>query len=84
MGSRVVWGLSLMRVRVGYFFHFFFFFLFHFCVFILPPTEGAEAEQAPVFHLKQNNKTCAELDPSVTQGGPVVSLSQLVVDQNLP
>lgn len=53
-----------MKVRVGVIFVFF---SIHFlCFFILPPVEGAEAEQAPVFHLKQNNKTCAELDPPVT------------------
>lgn len=59
-------------------------FLFSFfCVFILPPAEGAEAEQAPVFHLKQNNKTCAELDHSFTFRSPLVSFIQPVVDQNL-
>lgn len=53
----------------------FFFFKYIFCVFILPPAGGAEAEQAPVFRLKQNNKTCAELDPQVTKESPVVRLS---------
>lgn len=36
-----------------------------------------------MFHLKQNNKACAELDPLVTQESPVVSLSWLLIDQNL-
>lgn len=30
------------------------FFIIRFLFFIFPPAEGAEAEQAPVFHLKQN------------------------------
>lgn len=61
-----------MRDRVGFFFLLVFSI---FCVFILPPAEGVEAEQAPVFHLKQNNKTCAELSHSFTLGSPFVSLN---------
>lgn len=57
-----LWGLSLMKFRIwwGSFFSLFFkFSVYYYFIFNPPTTEGKKADQAPLFHLKQNYK---ELD----------------------
>lgn len=58
---------------------------FFFVFFILPAAEGAEAEQAPVFRLKQNNKNqCRSVFLCSPEKSPVVRASPKTSVVNKP